>query len=189
LVSASLTACAAAGRPSRAPIECPRERLARATRYDSTNWRALEGAFRIIEVDTVNGRVTEVNLLRLRPLDSAAKAQYTPPFKRLGRGGVELDSTPRRMPVLAGAARVMADEPLVSNWVAYASGDLGQACPPSSLCMDWSPTSYFVTHVSAKGLFGTWDNPMVGIVRLYDQKKKRELPAPAGYFCAIRRTE
>lgn len=173
----------------RAPIECTRERLAIATRYDSTSWRALEGSFRIIEIDTVNQRVSEVDLLRLGPPDSTTTAQYTPPFRRLRRGVVELDSTPRRMPVLAGGVRLEAGQPFVPGWVAYENGYISNPCPPSAICFDSSPTTYRVTHVSTDGFVGEWDNPMIGYARLYDPKQKRELPAPSGYFCAIRRAE
>jgi hypothetical protein len=180
-------ACAPARQTFRPPDACSRERFQTATPYDSSRWDALEGAFRIIEVDTVNGRVTEVDLLRLEIPDSATRAAFIKPRAQLRQGRVELDSTPRPIPKLVGAARVTPNGPLEPNWQAFATGYFGVGCLPSMICLDYSPTVYKATYQSAAGVFGEWSNAMIGIVRLYDPQAKRELPAPAGFFCAIRR--
>lgn len=93
------------------------------------------------------------------------------------------------MPVLAGAVRLKADQPPVPGWVAYENGYISDPCPPSGICFDWSSTTYRITHVSADGLLGRWDNPMSGNFKLYDPKTKRVLASPSGYFCAIRRAK
>jgi hypothetical protein len=182
-----MAACASARQTFRPPDACNPERFQSATPYDSSHWYALEGDFRIIEVDTVNGRVTEVDLLHFERPDSATRAAFTKPRTQLRQGRVELDSTPRPIPKLVGAARIAPNGALEPNWQAFATGYFGAGCPPSMICLDYSPTVYRATYHSAAGVFGEWSNPMIGILRLYDPQSRRELPAPAGFFCAVRR--
>lgn len=190
LMIVSLTACVHARPPLRVPEECNRSHFDVAARYDTTKWSALEGAFRLVKIDTVNRRVTEVDLLRLGPLDSATKAAYTPPYRVYRRGGrIELDSVPRTAPKLAGMIRETPSLPRMYGWVVFARGVIASPCPPSAICLDNDGLSYHVTHVSLTGFLGEWYDPMLGYTVYIDPKTNRALNPPAGYFCAIRRED
>jgi hypothetical protein len=54
------------------------------------------------------------------------------------------------------------------------------------MCMDASPNHYQITWVLDSAFGGTWENFQTGIWRVYDSASGRELPNPAGYFCARR---
>lgn len=189
VITACATACTTARPSFRPPAVCDATRLQAAAPYHASQWRSLEGVFRIYEIDTVNGSVTEVERLELAVPDSATRALFIGPRNKIGRGVVVLDSTPYPVPQLVGVVLIGQERKVNFSWRLHEDRSLTHACPTFSLCNDDSPTSYLVTHHSAAGFFGEWSNPMIGIARLYDPATDRELPPPEGYFCAIRRSD
>jgi hypothetical protein len=186
---ALVAACGSARQTFRAPDQCNRQTFRDAAIYDSSQWRALEGRFRIFEVDTVNGRVSEVESVQLAAPDSTARAPFVGPRQQIRRGVLVSDSTPLPIPQLVGVERTALPVQFDLSWRLYADRTLVHGCPSIYMCVDDSPTQYAITHVSDAGFFGVWDNPMSGNYRLYDPRTKRLLPAPSGYFCALRRRD
>lgn len=182
-------ACGSARQAFCAPDQCNRKTFRDAAVYDSSQWRALEGHFRIFQVDTVNGRVSEVETVQLAAPDSTARAPFVGPRRQIRRGVFVADSTPLPIPQLVGVERTAPFVQFDLSWRLYSDRTLVHGCPITYLCFDDSPTRYAITHVSGMGFFGAWDNPMNGNFRLYDPKTKRVLPSPSGYFCAIRRRD
>jgi hypothetical protein len=53
------------------------------------------------------------------------------------------------------------------------------------LCLDCSPVLYQLTWMTDSAFGGTWEDRQTGLYRVYDSTG-RELPNPAGHYCARR---
>jgi hypothetical protein len=67
-----------------------------------------------------------------------------------------------------------------------AAGVLHVGCYP---CLDGAVSLYRIVAASPSGLWGLWEPPInENLMRLSDTRTGRDLPYPAGLFCALRRS-
>ena len=125
--------------------------------------------------------------LELAGLDSATRAQLSTPHQRLQRGVLVTDSAPVLVPQLVGVTRSDGTRRPDLRWRLYADQSLVESCPDE--CFDHAPSVHTITHFAKEGFYGAWGNAMTGNTMLVDPKTGRALPAPAGYFCAIKRRD
>jgi hypothetical protein len=53
------------------------------------------------------------------------------------------------------------------------------------VCLDASPLRFGIERIASGGFWGHWEDPQTGLYRMYDTAG-RELPKPAGIYCAVR---
>jgi len=137
----------------------------------------LAGRFRLITVTTSQGRAyrhAAETGLTLRMADSLERAAAT------ARG---VGHAPRRALQFVGRWRWAPDsEAQQPDLAEVDAGVLYLGCRD---CLDGSPWHLQITAVSPAGFWGTWRDYQTGTVRAVDGRG-RELPDPAGFFCAVR---
>ena len=142
-----------------------------ATPLTSEQVSSLAGKFRVTQITTSFASEPAVSELELLVADSVTRARASE--RRLGH-------SPRRDLRLTGTWRWNRDqraEP--AEW----DGDtLFLGCRD---CLDGSPERLRVRAIAPAQLWGSWVDYQIGIVRVFDRNGK-ELPNPAGYFCATR---
>lgn len=180
----TFVACTRGHSPLRIPTAtCPRTPPPDAVPYDTAQWRAVAGRFRMFHYDTINRPDWNPggHLIELQPVDSAYEAELR--SRDAARLRVFRNARPSPIPRLVGIERVDATVRVDPNLVFYVE-TLVDGCDRD--CHDSSPTFYSFTTTTANGYRGQWVNNMTGIAVMTDPKSGRRLPAPAGYFCAIR---
>jgi hypothetical protein len=80
------------------------------------------------------------------------------------------------------AGRYMPSESGSSAQGVVVEGEILYRC---YICLDISPVLYRLTWVTDSAFGGTWEDRQTGISRVYDSTG-RELPNPAGHYCARR---
>jgi hypothetical protein len=144
-------------------------------RYDSDSAALFAAEYELIELNLSSGerqppRRARLALSPAAPTDSLA---------------VLRGSTTWLQP--SGAVDTLANgQPFSEAALVDAAGVLHVGCYP---CLDGGASLYRIVAAGPSGLWGLWETPInENLMRLSDTRTGRDLPNPAGFFCALRRS-